>query len=664
MMLKKTQKEPLEDAVSGRNLLQFARRAYQVTIRRRVMSLLQSNWINCSRKCIFQRFQQYIFLATILLIPLVFNPWGFDMYEIPKNTLLKIGILATIIATLIAGWKNKKKTFHITKEQIYAIALFLLILGLSLIISLRPEISFWGSYFRQGGVVNMLFYIALFLLAVNIFKEKKNRQTFLKSLSIVGLIISVYAILQKLGIDIFSAETTAIFDGRSFSTLGNPTSLGAFLLFPIWGEIYLLFKNKNKKKSIPALIVMIAALICTRNRASMVALIATGFLALVRRFKKNKKVIAGIIAGVIIAGIVFTGIYAQDIRSLGSRGEIWGSSLEIIRDNPIHGYGMESFSFMFEKYVDADFFQYEDYENLVDRPHNEPLEIWIHLGLLGFIFYLGLVIFCLKTYWAKGHFAALAILSLFITNLFSFSLVTHYAFLVMFLALIVDNKKKITIKNNDLTKASAVVLIILMLGGIMLHGRIFLGDLALKQAFTQISTQHLEEAIDKAPYYLEVYEEAYAIYYPLAVYVGDEYLEKAISVNEKALEMSANSLKSLLNRARLEIFLGDYESAEDTYLSINENIAPHPLTYEHWGNMYFDWGLYEHAELIYDELLALMPNSWEISQEGTEEHRIFWKDHADFAETLAEIMITYEIVGRTDEAEYLLEIIQKATLSE
>jgi O-antigen ligase len=90
-----------------------------------------------------------------------------------------------------------------------------------------------------------------------------------------------------------------------------------------------------------------------------------------KQFKGNKKALIGILTGTAILGVLFVGIYGDNLRSFNSRISTWKSSIEIISDNPIAGYGMESFPYVFERYTREDFFDYEDYKNLADRPHNE-----------------------------------------------------------------------------------------------------------------------------------------------------------------------------------------------------------------------------------------------------------------------------------------------------
>jgi len=595
------------------------------------------------------------------------------MYEIPKNTFLKIGVGILCVTLLLPLFKAKKITINLSKEQLYAVGFFLLVLAMSLIVAIRPSVSFWGSYDRQGGVINMLFYLLLFLSSLKILSEKKNIITLFKGISAVGVIMSIYAILQKFGYDIFPEDITAIFTGRSFSTMGNPTSLGAFLLFPIWSEIYLLSANKKRKIiSIQILILLIIALVLTANRASMLALIGTGFLYLLKQFKGNKKALIGILTGTAILGVLFVGIYGDNLRSFNSRISTWKSSIEIISDNPIAGYGMESFPYVFERYTREDFFDYEDYKNLADRPHNEFIESWIHLGLLGALMYLGFVSFCFKKYWLSENkeviFASLAVLSLIASNIFSFSLVTHYSFLAVFIALILTDKKtKLVMQNSVVKKTIIGFAISLIIIAVIMTGRIFIADLHMTKGYLaysegdyETSAEEMEKSINAAPFYSEIYSSISTVYCLIAAETQNaSYLLLAADANQKAIEISAGSLQSLLDEARIYILAGDYASAQQIYLNAYENIGFNPFLYEKWGNAYFAEGKYAEASIVYDALLEVMPDDWSApllsDSEPSEEERIFWKVHYEFLDTLQNAIDSYVATGQDEKAKEIMD---------
>lgn len=622
-----------------------------------------------------KKLQKYILLATVFVLPLILNPFCYDMYAVPKNTVFKLSIATLGILFLLEKISNKKSHFRLSTKQIQAILVFLSVLALSIIFAIRPEVSFWGAFSRQGGVINMLFYVLLFLLSIQILRKKKDQILLLKTISYSGLLVSIYAIIQQLGLDIFSSESTDLFAGRSFASMGNPTMLGAFLLFPIWSEIYLFIKEKKHRKKHAAItLILTIALLCTKNRASILALMATGFLFLLEKFKSNKKVLIGLIASGLIALIAFIGIYGSDMRSIQSRINIWESSAQIIMDSPITGYGAESFSYLFESYVQPEFFQFEDYYNLVDRPHNEFLEMWIHFGLLGLLFYVGIIFWLLKTVFTEKKqlpkFTALAILALFASNFFSFSMVTHYMLLSIFLGVIASkNAKKITLHNSTKTKLIALLAIFVLAFSMLINTKIALANKSLKDAYTALNTFDSEEtyyqlsrASHLAPFFEAIHTEKFTLAYAISSTITDEsFKAMATTANERAKEISHYALKPMLNEARLLRLDSDFEAAETLYQTIETEISTHPLLYQHWGEMYYELQLFEQAANIYDQLFQLVPDDWQApilsNGEMTEEQRIFWKNHPDFLEVLYQAIESYKSSDQTEKATELINAI-------
>lgn len=610
------------------------------------------------------RISKIAFLTLIFLLPLFFLPWGYESYVVPKSILLKIGVSISAILLIADFFRAKKIDVKITKKQIYWVLAFLLILGISMLTAVRPQMSFFGEYGRQGGIWNMLFYIMIFILSLHFFKNKTDRINILKIVSISGFIVSIYAILQKLGLDIFPKETVAIFEGRSFSTLGNPTMLGAYLLFPIWSEVAL-FANTNKKyrgKNVAFLVVMLIALVCTRNRASILALLGSGILFFLHHFRHKKKLIITTIALGLIALIGFVSIYGSNTRSMNSRFIIWESSLEIIENSPIFGYGLESYQYLFEHHTNPEIFEYEDYYTIVDRPHNEILEFWINLGIFGLIFYLALIGICFKKFLRTkdsiSYFASLGIGALIISNLFSFSLVTQYSFFALFLGItFADNQKKNALKNTVLSKVIAAVLLIFLIASIIASTSIFVSNLKIKKGYEGIETlgltesvKTLEEGVRLDPFYSKPMQTVMDFYYEFATALDNQYFyQAAVEKSAKIAAIQHNDMQATMNEAHLAILAKDYDRAEELFNWIYEEIGTHPLLFEEWADLYFKQGEYAKAALIYDQYLAIMPDDWQTStlseDNMTDEQRIFWKNHPNFGNILEQIILTYTYTG-------------------
>lgn len=576
------------------------------------------------------RFRHWGFLIMVFLIPLLLNPWGVDMYEMPKNTLFKLGTTLLGVLWLVDAVKQKKIRVFYSKKLALVCLLFVLILGLSWMSSLRPSVSFWGSYYKQGGLVNMLYYLLLFFIAADFLSSQTKRTQFLRVLSWSGCLVSVYALVQKLGLDFLPSSASDVFEGRSFSTLGNPSLLASFLLFPIGAELAL-FKKASRPASLIRLGLMILALLASRGRASILGLVVMGILLLLKHFKHRKKNLAAMGALALVAVTLFVGIYGSNTRSLESRFSIWKSSLRMIEDSPILGYGLENFAAVFPSYVTEDFYQYEDYMQSADRPHNEFLEQWIHLGFLGAGFHLFLIYFVLRTFWRSQDrletFIGASLLALFVSNFFGFSLVTQYFFLMIFLAML-------CMQSPHAWKLSAVHhLVFASFGGVLCLSlifplRFFVADLLFKQADkaflsgeSKTAAILVEKGQDWNPYFSELYTLSFKIDFGQALQEKSFlYLDAAAYDNEKAYDIDKGSLKTMTNFFQLYMAQGHTDEAEQVLVNLAEQVSVMPLLNQITGEFYFQQGRYAEAIREYERLLEILP----------EPTRVFWKNHPEF----------------------------------
>lgn len=619
-------------------------------------------------------FIQAVFWLTIFLMPLFLDPFGLDVFEVPKNILLKISLSVLVIGYSIALLRGKVMVYK--RSFFYGSAAFLFVLLLSWLNSIVPSISFWGSFYRQGGLINFLYYLLLFWIAFQVFRSNKARLFFLRLVTVSGILVSFYAILQKFGFDFFPSDVTAIFEGRSFSTLGNPTVLGAYLIFPFFTALTLFAIAKKGMKKwfyFAALPIVFSALLFSANRATILAFLITGFLYCLIRFKPYKKVIiATVLAFAILSGS-FIALYGKDSRSLLSRLSTWSSSVEIIKSNPIFGYGPESFSRLFENAVRPDFFQYEDYYNLVDRPHNEALEMWIHLGLLGLLFYLFIFWIALKKSFIElpeKRFIALAVLTFFFSNIFSFSLTIHFFFLTLFLAYIFSDG---TVKKRSsfppILKGGALVLSLLAVLNLGSGGALFYSNHQLRSSMDFLFAQKysdsisaMQNALQWSPQYADLYSFVFNNFYFIGMQKkSNEILRVASTINRVFARLSQNSLKSQLNQAKIAMVFGQNQEADDIFRAIYQEKGDHPLIFEYWGNFYFSLGEYQKAAIVYDTLLNLLPSDWQIASSGKgplpKKQRIFWKKHPDFLNTLKNIVTAYQATGQKDKADTLLDLL-------
>ena len=253
--------------------------------------------------------------------------------------------------------------------------------------------------------------------------------------------------------------------------------------------------------------------------------------------------------------------------------------------------------------------------------------------------------------------------------MFSFSLVTHYTLLAIFLALIsAAGATKGVYKNEARCKLAAVLMVVLMLPNICFQGHLFKaganlldGYLALNGGEIEIARGRFNESVEKMPYY-DFQQFAFEGYYLLTnlTLEPDDY-NRAVEIHRRAQELSLGDTQSFINEARLYSLKQEYDAADQIYRSLYEQVGPNPLALEQWANMYADMGKYSHAAAVYDELFAILPDHWKIdlSDEGeiSEEARIFWKNHPDFINTLQRALESYERSGSKSKAKELYEAL-------
>src|SRR3989338_3000449 len=178
----------------------------------------------------------YVLSISVLFTAFIFNPWGSNLFELPKLQLATLILSITVICIVIKFLKNENLNLRYNKFVLLLFLAWLLSLTLSTVFSIAPQLSFWGSYDRVQGLYSHLVYLSFFVLFVQYFTTTERQKIFLKTLTTIGIIIAIHALLQQVGILTLSDEAMEEFLGRSFSTFGHPNFHGQFLKFPIWSS--------------------------------------------------------------------------------------------------------------------------------------------------------------------------------------------------------------------------------------------------------------------------------------------------------------------------------------------------------------------------------------------------------------------------------------------
>ncbi|MBP9770791.1 O-antigen ligase family protein [Candidatus Gracilibacteria bacterium] len=399
---------------------------------------------------------RYCLAIIIIGVPLVFIPEIAQSYELPKAILFRTFTL--IIGGLLLFKTMLSHQFSFTQikreNKFFWIALisYILILPLSTIFSIFPHLSFWGTFGRGQGLFQFLHYILFFLCLLTL--DKKNTKDLINLLCYGALATSIIALSQQ-----FSTL-------RIFGTIGQPDFLASYLLITLpfcffnWSEET---QSSNKKYFwFTSSLLILLTIILTTSRSAILGLIAGLILFSIIKGQKKLLLIPAALCLITIFLNIFSStlqiekdiflsrflIHGETFKSAEIRLKIWPKTIKEIISKPLLGYGPETLSEVFPQF---------DKEK-VDRAHNEILDTAFSSGILGLISYMGLLlsifIICIKNRKNNLLLASLiSLVSLFITNMFSFSTTAHYVFWWLIIGIIINNtsdKKNYSIRISKL----------------------------------------------------------------------------------------------------------------------------------------------------------------------------------------------------------------------
>lgn len=389
------------------------------------------------KKSIEENYLFYGVCFILLTLPLIYIPFIFNPYEFPKF-LFFVGFswILAFLYILKTVWETASlnKYEHVLMDSgqsrlsesfakrlrmtgidkiTFLVLIYLAVVFLANILGLDSKISILGSEFRHQGFLTLLSGALIFFIVKKI---KKIEDSFWMVIALNGFIVSALAICQIIAIQFFPQINIPTYQGRIVGSLGNPNSLGGYLVmllpFVLFAEGSL--RRHFIKYGISLLIII--AIFFTDSRS---ALLAGGFVIFVFLMKVFFKVnVCKKISLIILFLLVFLlfgnkmlnpirRIFDSEvlqIRSESAKGLvqydrewkrisiwdnrilIWAEGLKAFQKSPILGYGQENFELIFPK----------ERHMKVDNAHNIFLEIAISSGMLGLIIFLAIIFIALK----------------------------------------------------------------------------------------------------------------------------------------------------------------------------------------------------------------------------------------------------------------------------
>ncbi|MCX8082500.1 MAG: tetratricopeptide repeat protein [bacterium] len=200
--------------------------------------------------------------------------------------------------------------------------------------------------------------------------------------------VSLYGILQICGIDFLRWEV----ERTALSTLGRRNFAGEYLVMVIPYVYYLLYKEKKWYLYI-VLLFLISHLVFTFTRASYIAFFVSSvvfFILVSKRISLNKKAII-FLCILLFSYNAFSDIKTFEKGTVKSRFLIWSITLKMIKSNPLMGVGPGNFFVMYPYYAIGEEKALRGISLVVDRAHNDYLDICAETGITGIFLFLYLL---------------------------------------------------------------------------------------------------------------------------------------------------------------------------------------------------------------------------------------------------------------------------------
>lgn len=375
-------------------------------------------------------FAEALLLAILGTVPILMSSLMDRGFEIAKHSVAEpFAFLALASVVLAGGWRWLGQMPLATRIAVACLSTFLLLAGISTLLSENPAVAVFGGYYRREGLLAWGSYIAFFFAVLGWASARGTAR--LSSLLDLMLLASVvpagYAIQQRLGLDFFFVVNPD--PTRPHGTLGNPVFLGAYLalLLPLT-----IVRGWQERRG-PALLfwlsvggLQLLALLLTQSRGPVLALLLGTLLlaALAAGFNRSQKIFVAIgmlvAASVAILALINTQPavqrWAQDVpvlsrlvynlesgassaaisrasRSTAARLGIWEAATDTFVEAPTRvrliGFGPESGYTHYYPHLPNRVMQVDGYgqSNSYARFHADTLDIVLNYGLLGWLAY-------------------------------------------------------------------------------------------------------------------------------------------------------------------------------------------------------------------------------------------------------------------------------------
>ncbi|MFA6536768.1 MAG: O-antigen ligase family protein [Patescibacteria group bacterium] len=354
----------------------------------------------------------YLILGMAVAIPFLVFPVFENSYEFPKILIFKfcVSVLFGLKMLELKSWHDiglwiKNLFLKKRKWPVVLFCAFFVSQLVSVILSIDRERSLWGSPERWWGLTTQISFFVFFFLLFDFFAELKNRKNFLIAVAVSATAMSVYAIIQRLGLTNDDFVYTRGFNlPRPDGTLGHPNYLGIYLAMSLPVLYYFLFFTKKVILKIVCSLAIFLILIALHNTINRGGYLAAYFSAIIffsfyfckisERKNRWQKLSLSFLSATLVFLCFWTGIFlpkgqAPSEQNFGEGSMLirildMGAAADYFYQKPFFGYGAENYLLLYEKRAKWPIEQVID-NHPSDRVHNLFFDNLLNFGFVGVV---------------------------------------------------------------------------------------------------------------------------------------------------------------------------------------------------------------------------------------------------------------------------------------
>lgn len=322
-----------------------------------------------------------VFIAGLLLSQFIIWPWYIYPFELPRVWFVHRWIEILLLTGVVFGIPH----LNPHKEDsplIMSVLIFFLIATFTALIGIDPIKSFWGNYYRNDGLFNLLHLVGLFFFLSLFWRVSWQKP-----------IVTVFAI-GCIGNAVFALIVGVVNNHLPLiGSFGHANFLAGYLAvtapFVLW-RIRISAATWKKALWTAGFCLVSIALGLTFSVGGLVGLSVVGLtIILGHRGISHKKIFFVLIVLAVLAACGF--FIKESTRSSfnpESRNRIVARALIASTARPLTGWGWSNFDYAFDQTPWPIKLQHDRY---IDKAHSQLLEILVTTGIIGLLVYLGII---------------------------------------------------------------------------------------------------------------------------------------------------------------------------------------------------------------------------------------------------------------------------------